>query len=103
LRNSSALTSLRTAIFHDTSFDSLFSFPAQVFAFPDLLAQILIYGAKAILMLIAVLVLINAIRLGAFFPGTDSNSKLYNAFPSLLFILTIPILMPTGNVESWVY
>jgi hypothetical protein len=89
LHNSSALTLLRTSMFHDTSFDSLFSFPTQVFAFPELLAQILIYSAKVLLILVAILVLINAIRSGAFYPCKDANSKLYNAFPSLLILMIL--------------
>lgn len=89
LRNSTVLTSARTAVFHDSSFDSLFSFPAQVFAFPDPLARILIYVAKGALLLFTVILLVKATRNGIFYSDTEAEGKLLNALPPLFILMTL--------------
>ena len=89
LSNSSALISERTSVFHDTSFDSFFSFPTQIFAFPDPLARVLIYAAKVGLLFVTIVLLARAIRKGGFFTGTGAEGKLYNAIPPLFILMTL--------------
>lgn len=89
LRNSSALVSERTAVFHDTSFDSLFSFPTQIFAFPDPLARVIIYTAKAFLLFTTIILIVRAIRRGAFKSSTNAEVRPYNALPILFILMTL--------------
>lgn len=89
LHNSTVLTSERNAIFHDTSFDSLFNFPTQIFGFPDPLARGLIYAAKGVLLLVVLFLVIKAMRKNVFYSGTDAEGKIYNALPSLLILMTL--------------
>jgi len=89
LHKSTVLTSERNAIFHDTSFDSLFNFPTQIFGFPDPLARGLIYAAKGVLLLVVLFLVIKAMRKNVFYSGTDAEGKIYNTLPSLLILMTL--------------
>jgi len=90
LHNCTTLLSERNAIFHDTSFDSLFSFPTQVFAFPDPLARVLIYGAKGTLLILTVLLIVKTIRKNVFFSGINpGEGKIYNAILPLFILMTL--------------
>lgn len=75
--------------FHDTSFDSLLHFPTQIFPFPDSLARVLVYGAKGILLMAVIMVLVRTVRTQAFLSDAAQSARLFNAMPPLFILMTL--------------
>ena len=89
VQNITALTAPHDSIFHDTSFDSLLHFPTQIFPFRDSLARVLVYGAKGILLMATVMVLVRTVRTHAFLPDASQTARLFNAMPPLFILMTL--------------
>jgi hypothetical protein len=97
LNNITNLTGKRTAIFHDTSFDSFFGFPSQVFAVSDSLVQVLVFASKGLLVIATLLVLYRLVRSQAFLSGAEPGVRSFNA------ILPLFILMNLASPVVWVH
>jgi len=97
LHNLTALSSQRSAIFHDNSFDSFFGFPSEVFAVSKTLVRVLAYVSKGILGIAALLVLSRLLRARAFFSNEERGTRLFNAIPPLF------ILMNLASPVVWVH
>ena len=95
--NLTALATQRNAIFHDTSFDSFFGFPSEIFAISKTLVRVLVYAAKGLLGIGTLAVLFKLIRTRAFFPGKERGASLFNA------IIPLFVLMNMASPVVWVH
>jgi len=86
LHNISILTQIPDTNFHDTSFDSFLRFLDPFFGINILWTRVMIYAAKAALLLATILVMIKNIRSKSFL---IDGSKMLNAIPSLFVIMTL--------------
>jgi len=86
LHNIAILTQIPDTNFHDTSFDSFLRFLDPFFGINILWTRVMIYTAKAALLLGIVLVMIKNIRSKSFL---GDGSKMMNAMPSLFVIMTL--------------
>ena len=97
LDNLSRLAGQRTAIFHDTSFDSFFGFPSEVFAVNDALVRVLVYASKGLLVIAVLFLFFRLVRSQVFFSGEGHGARLFNAS------LPLFILMNMASPVVWVH
>jgi hypothetical protein len=86
LNNIKILTQIPDTNFHDTSFDSFLRFLDPFLGINILWTRIMIYAAKAALLLATISVMIKNIRGQSF---TNDESKMLNAVPPLFIIMTL--------------
>ncbi|MEK6750773.1 MAG: glycosyltransferase family 87 protein [Chloroflexota bacterium] len=86
LNNIKILTQIPDTNFHDTSFDSFLRFLNPFLGINILWTRIMIYAAKAALLLATISVMIKNIRGQSF---TNDESKMLNAVPPLFIIMTL--------------
>jgi len=88
-RNAVLMEAQRSAIFHDTSFDSFFGFPSEIFAISKTFVRGLVYAAKGLLGIATLLVIYRLVRAQTFFSGEERGAKLSNAILPLLILMTM--------------
>ena len=100
LNNIRGLTQARQAIFHETSFDSFFRFIVSALKLPNIFVEIAADAAKVILAAAAFFVMVQCVRMKAFFSPSPNplpkgegqrgeGTNLLNAVPSLLVLMLL--------------
>ena len=83
------LAGQRTAVFHDNSFDSFFSFPSEIFAVSSSLIQSLVYVSKVLLVIAVLFIIYRLVRTKAFLSGEERGMKLFNTIVPLFILMTM--------------
>ncbi len=76
-------------IFHDTSFDSFLRFADPLLHIDIFWTRILIYAAKALLALAAIVVMVKVVRTRSFFNLEERGIRMLNAVPPLFIFFTL--------------